>query len=230
MPVDINGGGVPELNGVVVALGRVGAWAAQTAYDIKDIPVVGKALSMPFVTLSLRIGDVNTSLTHFLIAYQKLMDALRTGDVSASFEAALDLLIPSWRLLRDNPLSWIMNQLSQAYPHSTLLFRNPGQWLLEQLGQAFPVLLDFLQDAEGFVLKIVQDAIAGLGDFLRDPGTWLRAALCELLGVDDSFWQDPFGNIILYIMRWIEQHLIEFAKWLYPLAERVLRYFWEGEI
>ena len=229
MPIDINGGGAPEINTLVGALRRLASMLAQLAVDIADVPVVGKALSTPLALIAAQVGRTADDLTYFLLAYQKLLDALKTGDVTASFEAALDLLIPGWRLLRDDPLAWILDKLGDAYPHSTLFFRNPGQWLLEQLALVAPGLLDLFQDAEAFILGIVQKAIAGLGDMMADPAAWLRTALSELLGVEDSFWLDPFGNILQYILRWIEEHLIEFAKWLYPIAEKIVRYFWEGE-
>jgi hypothetical protein len=230
MPVDIDGGGVTELNAVIVALQRVGAWAAQTAVDIQDVPVVGKALSMPFVTLSQRIGAVTLNLTYFLIAFQRMVDAIKVGDLGGSIEAALDMLFPAWRRLKADPLGFIVDTLADSYSHVPLLLRDPNAWLIAILTSLQPTLADFVQDPLAWLESHMPEMPEGWGAILADPIGWLKGVLSEIWGVDLSFWDDPLGNIVKAILDWIVAHLIEFAKWVYPVAEKVIRYLWEGEL
>ena len=230
MPVDVNGGGVPELNAVVVALGRVGAWAAQTAVDIQDIPVVGKALSMPFVVLSQRIGGVTSNLTYFLIRYEKLVDAIAAGDIGDSVEAALSLLFPEWRRLRDDPVGFLVDTLAASYAHVPLFLRDPISWLREIAGSVWPELAGFFADPNAWLTSRLPELPSAWAQILADPLAWLKQLLSDIWGVPLEFWDDPLGNIVKAILDWIEKNLIQFAKWVYPVAEHVLRYLWEGEL
>jgi hypothetical protein len=228
MPIEVDSGGAQELGGVVGALRDLARYVAQVAVDIQSVPVVGQALSVPFANVATRISRTADALTYFEIAYRKFIDALKATDIPGMTEAFLDMVFPAWRKLRDNPLDFIIETIGNVYAHFIPFLRTPSEWLREQMLLAFPDFELFFRDPKLFLQDVVASLIEELGDIIRDPIGWLKFMLCQMLNVDMSFWDDPFGNIILYIMRWIEEHIKQFADWVRGVGEKILRYLYEG--
>jgi hypothetical protein len=230
MPFDVNGGGAHELWDVTTALRNLARRIAEIAVDLQGVPLIGQALSSPLASISTYTSRVADALTYFQIEYDKLVKAIASGDISGSLEAALDLLFPGWRRLSSDPVGWMVDNFAKSYAFVPHFLSSPFDWLMDLLKSGAPSLGDLFTDPRGFVEAIVSDLLAEGSEFLSDPLGWLKAQLSELFGVDVSFWDDPIGNILKALLQWIVEHIIEFAKWVYPVAEKVLLYLFDYEV
>ena len=230
MPLPIDGGGQEDLKSAANTILRLGEAVVSLAGSLYNVPLLGKALCVPVYQIGRMTLDVAVYFSYFEAGYGKLIKALQSGDWGTGLEAALDLFFPGWRVLRDDPLRFMLDNLSKSYAFVPDFLQDPLTWLSRTLLALFPKVAGLWEDPDQFVADILERLAGGLAEILRDPLGWLRTKLSALMGVETTFWDDPFGNLWLWLMKWIETHLVEFAKWVYPVAEKVLRYLWEGEL
>jgi len=205
--VVIEGGCGGPLGDICGVFHSIGSFFDGLANDIAGIMFVGDALSAPFVPLGDTFHHPGDSCCQASGTLQDILDALEGGISWDEIEAFIRGLIPTLPDWLDDPLLWLTDMLEENFPLLYYLVVDPVGEILYLIGQAFDLEPYEARSGELIVKALFERYFPSLYLLWRD----MDAGLWEWL-VDR--YEDAFESI---------------QARLYVLAERTLRFFWEGE-
>lgn len=186
---------------------KIGDFFTDLADKIDNIMFVGDALAAPFVNLAETFHDLGNTCCQVSAALQEILDAVEGGLSWAAIEALLRANFPTLFVIVDDPVGWFLVQLTLAFdlePWHTQSLEFLAKWILEEY---FPTLYQIW----------------------LDPDTWLRARVEAIIGELAESVQAFLDNAWAWLLDQYEDAFKSIQARLYNLAERTLRFFWEGE-
>jgi len=130
-------------------------------------------------------------------------------------------------ILDDVP-GWFSKWLEDRYNFLYKLSTTPRDTLPTWVNQTFPYLKMDFNHPEYWIRDRLVDHWYLLGGLLDDTDKWLKGRIGYILDVREDFWVGPFGYILDQVFIQLDQRFWAYRDQLYSLAQKVLRYFWEG--
>lgn len=230
------------LNWIWIRLERV-------ASAIKGVPFLGDYLVIPFYDFMVLVQTVFDGASYIAYSWLKtwnFLHGMADGDVF------LDLLhrwgydwfgllpkLEQWIWQRMEALlqtwvSWFVDLTSLFYdsivgiaPWFPAFVDSPFDWFRQMLLYDFGPLYWFWIDPMGYVTGEIYRLFPVTKYIFDDPLDWLMYRLSDIFGVDKDFWDDPLESIKASIQLKLIDMLEEARDDLYPIGERLFRYFLE---
>lgn len=127
-----------------------------------------------------------------------------------------------------DPEEWLAILLEDRFPVLYYLVVDPAGQVLYLIGQAFDLTPYEAQSPEFIVKALFERYFPELYLFARDPGTWLRERVLDIIR---EFTEDIAGfleDAWAWLLDQYEDAFESIQARLYVLAEKTLRFFWEG--
>lgn len=219
------------------------------AEDIEGVPFLGEYLVIPFRWFTRLVLDVLDGIHHVAYSWRQtwwFIHDLIEGDVFLQLlgEWGYDWfgLLPKlnqwiWQRMEDlleTWLSWFVDLTSLLYdsivgvaPWFPAFVESPYDWFRGVLLQDFGPLYWFWIDPMGYVTGEIYRLFPVTKYIFDDPVDWLKYRLSDIFGVDKDFWDDPLESIKASIQLKLIDMIEEARDDLYPIGERLFRYFLE---
>lgn len=218
--------------------------------SIRDIPLLGKYLYLPFWWVYFYLDLVQDGVRKFQSYYLDVVAGVQDALGYVGLDDALAVLFGEWKSFRAAPTIWFKNKIRDTIAGAETLFTNAGKWVLERIRDFSPTvyawLMDFpltfdgwvrtaypwvyklFHDPKAFFRELAYEIAYDLGRLLFDTKVFLQQSLSDWLDLPPGFWANPRQGLWDYLLREFEERFQPIAPRVYRLGERILRYFVEG--
>lgn len=229
----------------------IGDFFADLADRIDDIMFVGDALATPFVSLAGTFHDLGDTCCQASATLQDILDALEGGLTADEILALLQEHWPALAAFLEDPVAYITEIVSPLIPELPDWLDDPVTYITEIVIGILPDIPDWLTDPVAWLAAMFEEHFPLLYYLIVDPGGWLLYIVGEAFGLEPYEAQDwDFVLKALFERYFPELYLLwrELTLWaglferegavgvltelkerFYGLAERALRFLWEGE-
>lgn len=206
----------------------ISAFLAGLADDIEDIWLVGGALSSPFRLLAETIQDLGDDCCEASGLLQDILNVLEGGITWEEISALILKHWPGLAPLVDDPTAYISEIVTGLLPTLPDWLDDPLGWLTDTLEEHFPLLYYLVVDPAGQLLYLISVAF-DLEPYQAQSAEFILKALFERWFPElYLLWRELAILAGIYEREGAAGVMRELKDRFYHLAERALRYVWEG--